>query len=191
VAAADFDPASIIDKAIKSGADALFFSSHIDRLPQAFQIAQANRGRLPLFSSPTLNTFQTLQEGYTVDGLTLVTPWQPPLAPPKGSFAYEAKQLWGGQVSWRTAMSFDAGSAIVTGLQQSDGTRQGLQRTLRQPQFSANGATGKVKFLPTGDREFQPTVTQVQQQGDKWVFGTPRSKSQPQPQISPQPTAND
>ncbi len=190
VAAADFNPASIIDKAINSGADALFFSSHIDRLPQAFQIAQANHGRLPLFSSPTLNTFQTLQEGYTVDGLTIVTPWQPPLAPPSGSFADRAKRLWGGPVSWRTAMSFDAGSAILTGLQQSDGTRQGLQRTLRQPQFSANGASEPVKFLPTGDRQIQPTVTQVQQRGDKWVFGTPRSQSNPQPQISPQPSAS-
>jgi branched-chain amino acid transport system substrate-binding protein len=190
VAAADFDPAIIIDKAINSGADALFFSSHIDRLPKAFQIAQANHGRLPMFSSPTLNTFQTLEEGYTVDGLTIVTPWQPPLTPAKDSFAYRAIQLWGGQVSWRTAMSFDAGSAILTGLQQSDGTRQGLQRTLRQPQFSANGATGTVKFLPTGDREIQPTVTQVQQRGDKWVFGTPRSPATPQPQISPAPTVN-
>lgn len=190
VAAADFDPASIIDKAINSGADALFFSSHVDRLPQAFQIAEANHGRLPLFSSPTLNTFRTLQEGYTVGGLTLVTPWQPPLVSPKNSFVDRAKQMWGGQVSWRTAMSFDAGSAILTGLQQSDGTRKGLQQALRQPQFSANGASGTVKFLPTGDREIQPTVTQVQQQGDKWVFGTPRSKTTPQPQISPQPTAN-
>jgi branched-chain amino acid transport system substrate-binding protein len=190
VAAADFDPASIIDKAINSGADALFFSSHIDRLPKAFQIAQANRGRLPMFSSPTLNTFQTLEEGYTVEGLTIVTPWQPPLAPAKDSFAGRATHLWGGQVSWRTAMSFDAGSAILTGLKQSDGTRQGLQRMLRQPQFSANGATGTVKFLPTGDREIQPTVTQVQQRGDKWVFGTPRSPTTLQPQSSPASTVN-
>jgi branched-chain amino acid transport system substrate-binding protein len=189
VAAADFDPASILDKVIKNGADALFFSSHIDRLPQAFQIAQANHGRLPLFSSPTLNTFQTLQEGYTVDGLTIVTPWQPPLAPPIGSFADRARRLWGGQVSWRTALSFDAGSAILTGLQQSDGTRQGLQQTLHQPRFSADGASETVKFLPTGNREIQPTVTQVQQRGDKWVFGTPRSPITPQPQSSPQPSA--
>jgi branched-chain amino acid transport system substrate-binding protein len=190
VAAANFDPASILDKAINSGADALFFSSHIDRLPKAFQIAQANHGRLPMYSSPTLNTFQTLEEGYTVDGLTIVTPWQPPLTPAKDSFADLAKQLWGGQVSWRTAMSFDAGSAILTGLQQSDGTRQGLQRILHQPGFSANGATGTVKFLPTGDREIQPTIIQVQQRGDKWVFGTPRSQTIPQPQISPQPSAS-
>jgi branched-chain amino acid transport system substrate-binding protein len=190
VATADFNPASILDKAINSGADALFISSHVDRLPQAFQIAQVNHGRLPMFSSPTLNTFQTLQEGYTVDGLTIVTPWQPPLAPPIGSFSDRARRLWGGQVSWRTAMSFDAGIAILTGLQQSDGTRQGLQQTLRQPQFSANGASTTVKFLPTGDREIQPTVTQVQQQGDKWVFGTPRSQSQPQPQSSPASTVN-
>jgi branched-chain amino acid transport system substrate-binding protein len=190
VATADFDPASIIDKAIKSGADALFFSSHVDRLPRAFQIAEANHGRLPLFSSPTLNTFQTLQEGYTVDGLTLVTPWQPPLVQPIGSFSDRARRLWGGQVSWRTAMSFDAGSAILTGLQQSDGTRKGLQQTLSQPQFSANGATGTVKFLPTGDREFQPTVTQVQQQGDKWIFGIPRSQTNPQVPASSPSTVN-
>jgi branched-chain amino acid transport system substrate-binding protein len=190
VAAADFDPARTLDKAINSGADALFFSSHVDRLPQAFQIAQANHGRLPLYSSPTLNTFQTLQEGYTVDGLTLVTPWQTPLAPAIGSFADRAKRLWGGTVSWRTAMSFDAGSAILTGLQQSDGTRQGLQRTLHQPQFSANGASEPVKFLPTGDRELQPTVVQVQQRGDRWVFGIPRSLTNPQLPASSEPNVN-
>jgi len=175
ISATDFNPTIIIDKVINSGADALFISSHIDRLPQAFQLAQANRGRLTLFSSPTLNTFQTLQQGNAIAGLTLVTPWQNPLNVPSGSFADRARQLWGGQVSWRTAMSFDAAVAIVTGLQQSDGTRQGLQEALHNPQFNANGASGMVKFLPTGDRELPPTITQVQQRNGKWVFGIPLS----------------
>jgi branched-chain amino acid transport system substrate-binding protein len=190
VSGADFDPSNMIDKAIHSGGDSLFISSHIDRLPQALQIGEANHGRLPLYSSPTLNTQETLDQGYSVIGLALATPWQPPLIVQPGSFADRAKRLWGGQVSWRTAMSFDAGSAILTGLQQSDGTRKGLQQTLHQPHFSANGASGTVKFLPAGDREIQPTVTQVQQSGDKWVFGTPRSKANLQPPASPPSTVN-
>ena len=174
VSAADFDANSIANKVASSGADALFISSHIDRLPQAFQLAEENRGRLALFSSPTLNTFQTLEQGHSIDGLTLVTPWQPNPNDEVGSFGDRARRLWGGQVSWRTAMSFDAGMAIVTGLQQSDGTRSGLQQTLQRVGFSAVGASGTVTFLPTGDRALQPTIVRVQQRNGKWVFAMPQ-----------------
>jgi branched-chain amino acid transport system substrate-binding protein len=170
VAAADFNPDRAIVKAKNNGADSLFIASHIDRLPLALQVAAANHGSLPLYSSPTLNTFQTLQSGYVVLGLKLVTPWQNPLETQPGSFADRSQRLWGGQVSWRTAMSFDAGMAIATGLQQSNGTRQGLMTALHQPQFSADGASGKVTFLPTGDRVLQPTIAQVQEINGKWVF---------------------
>jgi branched-chain amino acid transport system substrate-binding protein len=176
ISVAGFDSSSIVDKAVNSGADALFISSHVDQLDRSFQLAEANHGRLPLYSSPALNTFKTLEQGHILSGLTLATPWQPPVIVPEGSFVDRARHLWGGQVSWRTAMSFDAGMAVLTGLQQSDGTRQGLQQALHQPQFSANGASGAVKFLPTGDREFQATITQVQQRNDKWVFAMPQPK---------------
>ena len=142
----------------------------IDKLPLAIQVATANQGKLPLYSSPTLNTFQTLQAGYVVSGLTLVTPWQNPVEPQSGSFAERSQRLWGGQVSWRTAMSYDAGMAIVAGLRQSNGTRQGLMAALHQPQFSAEGASGKVTFLPTGDRVLTPTIAQVREVNGKWVF---------------------
>lgn len=81
VAANDFSPNSAIDKAKNLGADSLFIASHIDRLPLALQVAAANNGSLPLYSSPTLNTFATLQAGSAVSGLKLVTPWQNPLEP--------------------------------------------------------------------------------------------------------------
>jgi branched-chain amino acid transport system substrate-binding protein len=174
VAAADFSPNSAIDKAKNIGADSLFIASHIDRLPLALQVAAANNGSLPLYSSPTLNTFQTLQAGSAVSGLTLVTPWQNPLEPQSGSFADRSQRLWGGQVSWRTAMSYDAGMAIITGLRQSNGTRQGLQQALHHPQFSAEGASDRVKLLPTGDRVFQPKIAQVRQVDGQWVFAPPQ-----------------
>jgi branched-chain amino acid transport system substrate-binding protein len=174
VAAADFSPNGAIDKAKSNSADALFIASHIDRLPLALQVAAANNGSLPLYSSPTLNTFQTLQAGSAVAGLVLVTPWQNPLEPQSGSFADRSQRLWGGQVSWRSAMSYDAGMAIVTGLRQSNGTRLGLQQALHHPQFSAEGASDRVKFLPTGDRVFQPKIAQVRQVDGRWVFAPPQ-----------------
>ena len=170
VGAADFKPSDAIVKANNSGADALFIATHIDRLSLAFQVAAANQGKLPLYSSPTLNTYQTLEAGDVVSGLTLVTPWQSSLESQSGSFAQRSQRIWGGAVSWRTAMTYDAGMAIVTGLQQSNGTRQGLQTALHQPRFSANGATGKVTFLPTGDRVLPPTIAQVREVDGKWVF---------------------
>lgn len=173
VAAADFSPNGAIDKAKSNSADALFIASHIDQLPLALQVAAANNG-LPLYSSPTLNTFQTLQAGSAVSGLKLVTPWQNPLEPQSGSFADRSQRLWGGQVSWRSAMSYDAGMAIITGLRQSNGTRQGLQQALHHPQFSAEGASDRVKFLPTGDRVFQPKIAQVRQVDGRWVFAPPQ-----------------
>jgi branched-chain amino acid transport system substrate-binding protein len=172
VAASDFNPNQAIDRVTSNGADALFVASHIDRLNLAMQVAEANHGRLPLYSSPTLNTFQTLESGRAVAGLTLVTPWLNPLSPRSGSFSDRAQQLWGARVNWRTAMAFDAASAIATGLQHST-TRSDLQQTLRSPQFSAVGVAGEVKFQSNGDREIVPTLAQIQQVNGKWVFAPP------------------
>jgi branched-chain amino acid transport system substrate-binding protein len=175
ISASNFNATELIGKVTSSGANALFISAHIDRLPQAFQLAEANRGRLPLYSSPTLHTYQTLEQGHAIAGLTLVTPWQPSQTAERNSFAERARRLWGGQVSWRTAMSYDATIAIATGIQQSDGTRQGLQQALVRSNFRAMGASGTIKFLSTGDRQLQPAIVSVRQREDKWVFATPRS----------------
>jgi branched-chain amino acid transport system substrate-binding protein len=67
------------------------------------------------------------------------------------AFASNAKQLWGGEVNWRTASAYDATKALIAGLQQNS-SRDGLQAVLRNPNFSAVGASSKVQFLATGDR---------------------------------------
>jgi branched-chain amino acid transport system substrate-binding protein len=153
---------AIISQAISSGADTLFLSPHIDRIDKAIKFAKAaNQRRLPIFSSPTLYTYETLEKGKAdVNGMVLTAPWHPQ-AFPGNSFTKNAQQLWGGTVNWRTATAYDATRAIITGLQQSK-TRSELQQVLRNPSFSADGATGKIQFESSGDRKGDFVLIQVQ-----------------------------
>jgi branched-chain amino acid transport system substrate-binding protein len=159
-----FNPESAIADAVSKGAQGLMVAPHIDRIDRAISLARSNRGKLPLYGSTTLYTFQTLKDGQKdVDGLVLPVPWHPETNP--GSrFPENARQRWGGIVNWRTATSFDATQAVIAGLRQSN-TRFGLQQALRNPNFSAAGSSEDVKFLPTGDRAGKPILVQVKQGG--------------------------
>ena len=159
-----FNPDKALVDAVSKGAQGLMLAPHIDRIDRAISLARSNRGKLPLYGSTTLYTFQTLKDGQKdVDGLVLPVPWHPETNP--GSrFPENARQRWGGIVNWRTATSFDATQAIIAGLRQSN-TREGLQQALRNASFSAAGSSEDVKFLPTGDRAGKPILVQVKQGG--------------------------
>ncbi len=152
--AADFDPQKIVADAISNGATGLFLAPHIDRISKALDLAKANQGRLKLFASTSLYTLQTLQKGQAdVNGLVLAVPWEM-RSNIQSEFSKNSQKLWSSLVTWRSATSYDATLAIVNGLQQNK-TRNGLQQVLRNPKFSANGATGKIQFLQSGDRHIQ------------------------------------
>lgn len=159
-----FNPESAIADAVSKGAQGLMLAPHIDRIDRAISLARISRGKLPLYGSTTLYTFQTLKDGQKdVDGLVLPVPWHPDTNP--GSrFPENARQRWGGIVNWRTATSFDATQAVIAGLRQSN-TREGLQQALRNASFSTAGSSEDVKFLPTGDRAGKPILVQVKQRG--------------------------
>ncbi|MDP8933113.1 MAG: ABC transporter substrate-binding protein [Cyanobacteriota bacterium] len=159
-----FNPESAIADAVSKGAQGLMVAPHIDRIDRAISLARINQGKLPLYGSTTLYTFQTLKDGQKdVDGLVLPVPWHPETNP--GSrFPENARQRWGGIVNWRTATSFDATQAVIAGLRQSN-TREGLQQALRNASFSTAGSSEDVKFLPTGDRAGKPILVQVKQGG--------------------------
>jgi len=76
--------------------------------------------------------------------MTLAVAWNP-LVEAQNQFNQDAKKLWGGLVSWRTAMAYDAAKTIVEGLKIQD-TREGLQQTLSSPDFVAQGASSAVSF---------------------------------------------
>ena len=169
LSAPNFNAFTAVNQAVSSGANGLFISPHIDRLPTAIALAQANQGRLALYSSPTMYTIKTLQTGQQdVKGLVLVAPWHPQ-ANPRNSFADKMSQRWRGKVSWRTATAYDATRAIITGLKHSN-TRDGLQQVLRSPGFAVEGAGVAVRFSPSGDRIGQPVIIQVQSKGSVYEF---------------------
>ncbi|MBD2345390.1 ABC transporter substrate-binding protein [Anabaena subtropica] len=151
LSADDFNPSQVITEAISSGANGLVLAPHVDRINKALDIAAANKGRLRLFASPTLYTSQTLQQGQAdVNSLMLAVPWHPE-ANTQNHFSKDSQRLWGNSVTWRSATSYDATVAVITGLQKSK-TREGLQKVLRNPNFYAVGATGKIRFFQSGDR---------------------------------------
>ena len=146
-----FNPSAAISEAIADGADSMLLAPHIDRLDKALELARDNQGRLALFGSPTLYTFKTLQTGQlNVNGLVIPAAWHP-TAFPGVSYASNASKRWGGDVNWRSATAYDATQAIVAGLRQN-ASRDGLQKTLSNPNFSAIGAGEQIKFQPSGDR---------------------------------------
>ncbi len=155
-----FNPESAIADAVSKGAQGLMLAPHIDRIDRAILLARTNQGKLPLYGSTTMYTFQTLKDGQkSVNGLVLPVPWHPETNP-GNTFPKNATQLWGGVVNWRTATSFDATQAVIAGLRKST-TRQGLQEALKSTSFTTPGASEDVKFLPSGDRAGSPILVQV------------------------------
>ena len=146
-----FNPSAIISQSIKSGADGLLLAPHIDRINKALELAktnQANEPRLELFGNSTLYTQQTLKDGgANVSGMTLVVPWYPTTTS-DNPFLKNNRQVWGGPVTWRTAMAYKATKAIIEGLQKSSTpTREGLQKAL-QSQTLGNGNAILVQIRP-------------------------------------------
>jgi serine/threonine protein kinase len=100
------------------------------------------------------------QANIPVDKLRIVIPWHRSNGT-KSKFELESAKLWGtGDVNWRTAMSYDATMAMVEALRRSKGnyTRQQLYKELKNPAFSADGATAKVEFDDLGDRKPLPGI---------------------------------
>jgi branched-chain amino acid transport system substrate-binding protein len=155
-----FKPSTIWSDAINNTADSILLLPGVNTIDKAIQIAQANRGRLTLFSSPTGNTYQTLKQGRCdVNEMVVAVPWNPAIGKGK-SFADSAKKLWGGSVNWRTAMAYDATLAIITGLKQGGDTRDEFKKALSSKSFLFDGATGEVHFQ--GDRETPVSLLKVQ-----------------------------
>ncbi len=156
----DFDPTNVPAQAISSGADALLLNPSIYNVDQAISVIQANKQRLPLLGNQTMYVYETLQQGSSdANGMILSVAWHP-TTDSDNTFTQKAKTFWGGSVGWRTAMAYDATKAIVTGLEFSS-TRQQLQGTLANSDFSFTGATGIVKFLPSGDRNLKGALVKV------------------------------
>jgi branched-chain amino acid transport system substrate-binding protein len=147
----NFNAAQSLDQAIAGGAQVLMLAVDTDTLDKAMLVVQVNGKRLNLLGGDDVYTPKTLQlGGLAAENMVLAIPWHI-LANPQAEFPKAATQLWGAEVNWRTAMAYDAAKALIAGIERNP-TRTGVQQALLASGFSATGAAGDIKFLPSGDR---------------------------------------
>ncbi len=172
----EFNASTAMEAIIHSGADSILIAPHIERLPQATDLIRANRQRLTLFASPSMNTTVTLELGGKESvGMALPTLWQPDL-PEAQRFAGQMEKLWGGKVNWRSAMAYDAVVAIgaagrgCVGQQNNRSAQACLAKQLRSPSFGLVGAGQSLRFNGKGDRDMDAMMVKVVGQGVTRTF---------------------
>lgn len=148
---ADFSAAQTVTQAAKQGAEVLMLATNSDTLDKALQVVQVNQKRLFLLGGDAVYTVKTLAVGgRQADGMVVAVPWHID-NDPKSDFPQKSRQLWGADVSWRSALAYDAAGALIAALE-ADPTRSGIQQTLSSPNFFTTGASGAIRFLASGDR---------------------------------------
>ena len=157
----NFNPANILAEAKAQNGGVIVFLNDSKTVDKAYLLMQLNNNQVPMLAGDSFYKPQTLQIGADkAVGMVLAVPWHI-LGNYNSNFPQTSRSLWGGDVNWRTAMAYDAVKAIAAGLE-ADPSRKGIQKTLSQSGFSFGGASGKVKFLLSGDRNSPVQLVTVQ-----------------------------
>ncbi len=159
LSSASFSPGDAVEQAIGLGATALALVPSATRIERGLQLVRVNAGRLGIVAGSALYAPQTLEVGGPdAIGLVVAVPWHAQAAG-ASPFVVAAQQLWGNEASWRTAAAYDAVQSLVAAMRvrlpgdrSRSPSRQSMGRSLQDPRFFAEGATGLVRFLPSGDR---------------------------------------
>lgn len=147
---ADFSAAKSLEQATKQGAEVLMLAANTETLDKALQVIQINQKKLTLLAGDDVYTAKTLEIGREqAVGMVLAVPWHID-SDPKSDFPQKSRQLWGGDVSWRSALSYDATLALIAALGRNP-TRLGVQQALLSSDFSTTGASGTIRFLASGE----------------------------------------
>ncbi|NEO40988.1 MAG: ABC transporter substrate-binding protein [Moorea sp. SIOASIH] len=159
---------SLFDDQVKA---AMLFPS-VEYIDTAVNIAKANANLnlkvnnqdqqgLRLFGGNTLYSSKTLAEGgQAVDGLTIPVSWFRE-SPQAINFSTAARELWKGEVNWRTATSFDATQAYIQALFQ-DADRELVLNRLRNINLVPSDTSGlPLQFTNQGERQSEPVLVEV------------------------------
>lgn len=151
VSLGNFSAAKSLQQAIGEGAEVLMLATNTESLDKALQVVQLNQKRLNVLGGDDVYNIKTLEvAGEAALGMVVAVPWHI-LGDRQSDFPQKSRELWGGDVSWRTAMAYDATVALIAALERNP-TRSGIQQALTASDFSPTGACGAVRFLPSGDR---------------------------------------
>jgi branched-chain amino acid transport system substrate-binding protein len=172
LSSAGFNPSRNVDEAVQQGATVLALFPNSGVLDRALQVVSVNGNRLTLLGGDDVYSPKTLDIGRDAAvGMVVAVPWHI-LANQQAPYVQKSRQLWGADVNWRSAMTYDATVALIAAIGRNP-TREGVQEALRSPDFSAEGASGEVRFLPSGDRNQSVqlvTVRAVQRAGRDFNF---------------------
>lgn len=168
----NFNVADIVQQAQQKGAEALILfpgSAYLDTVNSSLAIVQINNGKLAILGGDSLYRPETLKiTEQSAINMVLAVPWHI-LNHSNSAFPQNATRLWGGDVNWRSALAYDATQVLAQAIKLNP-TRQGIQQALTSGNFSFTGASGEVKFLPSGDRDKAVELVQVRS-GNRSGYG--------------------
>lgn len=143
-------------------ADVLMLAASPQTLDEAAAIIEANNGERPVLGGDEIYNRYILEEtGPDAQALTVAVPWHLLSDDTSPAFVTSSRDLWKGDVSWRTAAAYDAVVAIAAGLT-GDASREGLKAAFDSTNFSVDSAAGPIIFLPSGDRRQVDRLVQVE-----------------------------
>jgi branched-chain amino acid transport system substrate-binding protein len=154
-----FNPEQEFQKAREKGAEVLLLVPALDDTREkALQVINANHQQLKMLGDiANLYGVETLRNGQDSVGMVMAISWSVD-GEQKSDFAEQAKHLWGGNVNWSTAMSYDAAQAMIAAMKRNSTntpTRDTVQQALSDLSLSAPGTSGTFHFSG-GDRIPQP-----------------------------------
>ncbi|MCU0545636.1 MAG: bifunctional serine/threonine-protein kinase/ABC transporter substrate-binding protein [Oscillatoriaceae cyanobacterium Prado104] len=163
----DFNAARAIEEMRAKGETAIVLvpDPHLTvSLDRAFEIIKLNGDRNWIVGAWTLAFPQMLEEASKqkqnlFKKLVFSVSWHS-LSSPNKEFPQQARSLWREEGNTRMASAYDATRAMIKALEmQPTPSREGMQKMLVSPDFTAYGATGTIKFnSPTnGDRKNPPS----------------------------------
>ncbi|MDB9447670.1 ABC transporter substrate-binding protein [Anabaena sp. CS-542/02] len=160
VSQGNFSAAKSLQQATAEGAEVLMLATDTESLDKALQVVQLNQKRLNVLGGDDVYSIKTLEVvGEAALGMVVGVPWHI-LGDRQSDFAQKSRDLWGADVSWRTAMAYDATVALTAALERNP-TRSGVQQALTASDFSPTGASGAIRFLPSGDRSAPVQLVKV------------------------------
>ncbi|MBX9253191.1 ABC transporter substrate-binding protein [Desmonostoc muscorum CCALA 125] len=138
---------------------------------ERFKSQNQNKSAMKLLGGDTLYSNETLRDGTNaVEGLIVVVPWFREV-PQAKNFIEKARKLWEtGEVSWRTASSYDATQAFIQALS-ANSARTTVIDKLKNDNFVVNNTNtsgDSLQFNTQGERQTEPILVQIQD--GKWVM---------------------
>lgn len=159
------DASGVVATMLNNQANASVLLPDTERISVAIEIAsaqeklsQSGTKKLQLLGGDALYNPQTLEGGKAVEGLVLAVPWFRDQKNSK-TFAAEAKERWEGNVSWRTASSYDATQALIKALPVAQKpSRDAVLTNLKSINLAANETSGNPLRFVNGERQGQKPV---------------------------------